>query len=289
MTKRESVSKLTSAPEERHKPDGRRRVSGSFRAPMPALLLSFLVGPAFAGGWHDPADIASTAENYLRTRIDAVADDGGNETVLSSDMLDKRLKLAACDRPLSGFLRPGARIAARTIVGVRCSGSRPWKVYVPVEMTVNMDIWVASRPLPRGHILSEEDMVAERRNVSRQAGGYFSTGQALAGQRLEISILQGRAFEPRFVEADNVIRRGQSVTLAVRSNGIDVRMSGTALSDGALNQRIRIENRNSGRVVEGIVRSRELVEVLVPAPALFSESGTKVSATAADTGIGNND
>lgn len=41
-------------------------------------------------------------------------------------------------------------------------------------------------------------------------------------------------------------------------------MIGTALMDGAIGQRIRVENVNSGRVVEGIVRSREVVEVLVP-------------------------
>ena len=244
---------------------------------------------ASASEWHDPANIASTAENYLRGRLTALSGNSSAQTRLTAGMLDKRLKLAACDKPLTGFMRAGTKIAAKTIVGVRCSGSKPWKVYVPVEMSVNMKIWVARKALPRGHILSADDMVAELRNVSRQTSGYFQEQDSLVGQRLRNSILAGRAFEPQIVEADNVIRRGQSVTLAVQSNGINIRMSGKALTDGAVNQRIRVENQNSGRIVEGIVRSRELVEVLMPATSNFRKFTPKVSPKLADTGISNND
>ena len=59
--------------------------------------------------------------------------------------------------------------------------------------------------------------------------------------------------------------------------------------DGALNQRIRVENLNSGRVVEGIVRSPEIVEILVPRGPDFSQQTPKVSAPLADTQSSNND
>jgi flagella basal body P-ring formation protein FlgA len=63
--------------------------------------------------------------------------------------------------------------------------------------------------------------------------------------------------------ADIMVRRGQMVTLIVKSGQMYIRMAGRALSDGALNQRIRVENSNSQRVVEGVVRSTEYVEILV--------------------------
>jgi flagella basal body P-ring formation protein FlgA len=40
-------------------------------------------------------------------------------------------------------------------------------------------------------------------------------------------------------------------------------MAGKAMADGALNQRIKVENSVSRRIVEGLVRSAELVEVQV--------------------------
>ena len=58
---------------------------------------------------------------------------------------------------------------------------------------------------------------------------------------------------------------------------MNISMSGKALMDGALNQRIRVENITSGRVVEGVVRSREQVEILVPASHVFFPAKPKVS------------
>ncbi len=226
-----------------------------------------LIALAFAGhasaeegpDWQPVEDIASTAESYIAARFD----DGEKATTARAGMLDDRLRLARCDQALEAFLRRGTRVGARTTVGVRCNGSRPWTVYVPVEVSVLKRVWVASRPLPRGHVLEAGDLVADQRDVSGMTGGYIDDRRSLVGQRLKTSILAGRALAPGLIKADNVVRRGQTVTLAVTTAGLNIKMSGKALADGAINQRIRVENLNSGRIIEGIVRSRETVEVLV--------------------------
>ena len=130
-------------------------------------------------------------------------------------------------------------------------------------MTVRRTVWVARQPLPRGHLLTAADLVADVRDVSQMTTSYVSDQKTLIGQKLKSSILAGRAITLQLVEADNIIRRGQSVTLAVATDAMSIQMAGKAMTDGAMNQRIRVENLNSGRIVEGIVRSRELVEVLV--------------------------
>lgn len=66
-------------------------------------------------------------------------------------------------------------------------------------------------------------------------------------------------------------------------------MAGTALMDGAVGQRIRVKNTSSGRIVEGIVRSREHVEILLPARGSSFYASPKESVRMADTGITNND
>ncbi|MDJ0941700.1 MAG: flagellar basal body P-ring formation chaperone FlgA [Woeseiaceae bacterium] len=244
------------------------------------LLCVFAPFGAAANDWQPVGEIGRTAEAYL---LEKAAADGA--TSVRAGSLDERLKLHRCDQPLEGFLRPGTRIGARTSVGVRCTGSRPWKVYVPVEVVVERRVWVAREALPRGHVLGAGDLVADVRDVSRMtASGYISDPALLVGHKLKASVLAGRVLTRQLVEADTLIRRGQTVTLAVSAGGISIRMAGKALSDGARNQRIRVENLNSGRVVEGIVRSPELVEVLVPATTDFFHSPPKVSAPTADTG-----
>jgi flagella basal body P-ring formation protein FlgA len=106
---------------------------------------------------------------------------------------------------------------------------------------------------------------------------------------LKTPLIAGRMLTPQMLQADLAIRRGQTVTLAVNNSGVSIRMSGKALMDGALGQRIRVENTNSGRIVEGIVRSREHVEILMPTQRGSFNTQPKVSARIADIGTTNND
>jgi flagella basal body P-ring formation protein FlgA len=62
--------------------------------------------------------------------------------------------------------------------------------------------------------------------------------------------------------AAKAVQRGQSVTLVADVGGMSVRMAGKALSDGLINQRVRVQNTSSGKIVEGIARSEQVVEIV---------------------------
>lgn len=119
--------------------------------------------------------------------------------------------------------------------------------------------------------------------------GYFGSVESALGLKVRQPILKGRALTPNQLEADHVVRRGQSVTLVVSSGGLKLNMSGKALIDGAIGQRIRVENSSSGRVVEGIVRSREHVEILAGNRQAFFSGKAKALRPKADTPVSNND
>ena len=245
------------------------------------FLLVCPVATAADKQWQDTAEIAATAEDYLKRHVGPSA----RRTDVRAGPLDVRLRLANCDAPLQAFLRRGTRVAARTIVGVRCTGTKPWKVYVPVDVIVTAKVAVAARTLPRGHLLTAADLAIEERDVTRTMTGYVTEPAQVLGQRLKSQLLAGRMLTPSLLEADKLVRRGQMVTLMVNNGGIAIRMAGKALSDGALNQRIRVENLNSSRIVEGIVRSRENVEILVASPNRFFHANPKVSPNLADTQV----
>jgi len=214
---------------------------------------------AQAADWQSLSEIADVAEKYVLERT-ARSD---QRVKPQAARLDPRLRLPACDSPLEPFLRRGTALSARTVVGVRCNGSRPWKLYVPVEVVVTESVLIASKTLPRGHVLAAADLVKEDRDVSRLTRGYLSNPDDAIGQRLKHQVVSGKIVTPSLLVADLVVKRGQSVTLVVRSNGLNIKMEGKALMDGAVDQRIKVENVASARVVEGLVRSPEYVEVLV--------------------------
>ncbi len=275
------VGNLTALAEGRHEIDARRGAKV-----CTILLLSLLAGAANAAQQWQPTDsIAAVAEAYVMKKIGPRA----KRTSVRAGALDPRHRLALCSQELEPFMRRGARIEVRTIVGVRCSGEKPWKVDLPVEVIVTDKVLVASRTLPRGHLLTAEDLVVEERDVSRLLSGYHSDVNKLVGQRLKSQLIAGRILTPALVQADIAVKRGQTVTLTAETGGISIKMSGKALMDGAIDQRIRVENTNSGRVVEGIVRSREHVEVLVAAGQQFIHAKPKVSPSVADIRPSNND
>ena len=278
----ESVGKLTVAPIAR-----RRFVALRHCVPALLMLLTLMTpsGRAETIEWQPVGDIATTAESFLAARTGAFS---GNTTVQAGN-IDPRQRLARCDQALSGFLRTGTEIKARTIVGVRCSGSKPWKVYVPVDVIVTESVLIARKTLNKGHVLSATDLIEEPRDVSRLRSGYLSEPTEVIGQRLKTQVIAGKILVPSMLEVEIVIRRGQTVTLTAGRDDFSIAMTGTALMNGALNQRIRVENTHSGRVVEGVVRSREHVEVLMTTNSHFFHAEPKVSGQSADTPLSNND
>lgn len=279
------VRKLTATPVHRQETAALRQATAIVAIMLALLLVCPADSRASAPQWQPVEDIVATAEAYLDSRTGAFSGD----TSVQAAGLDSRHRLPYCDEPLQAFMRAGAEIQARTIVGVRCTGRKPWKVYVPVDVVVMATVMVARQTLLKGQVLNAADLAAEQRDVSRLRSGFITDPKQVIGQRLKTQLIAGKLLKPSMLAADIAVRRGQTVTLTVNAGSFDIRMSGTALMDGVLQQRIRVQNNSSGRIVEGIVRSREVVEIMVSNNQHFSNAEHKVSPISADTKLSNND
>ncbi|NNF40918.1 MAG: flagellar basal body P-ring formation protein FlgA, partial [Woeseiaceae bacterium] len=187
------VGKLTTCRAGRREFDALRQI---FRAALLSLL-PLAATSAATGAWQPTETIAAAAERYLQDRIGPAA----SRTTVQAGRLDSRHRLALCAKPLEPFLRRGTEIAARTIVGVRCNGRKPWKVYVPVDVVVTDQVLVAHRSLPRNHVITAGDLVLEQRDVSRLVSGYLSNSDELLGQRLKTPLIAGRILTPAMLQA----------------------------------------------------------------------------------------
>src|ERR1700686_3742716 len=66
--------------------------------------------------------------------------------------------LAACST-LEPFLPAGSRLWGRTTVGVRCSGERPWTLYLQARVSVMATYYLAARAVAPGEVLSAADLI----------------------------------------------------------------------------------------------------------------------------------
>ncbi len=222
-------------------------------------LVMLVTQPVWGDEWQDHDAIRDAVAETLRAelvrgndRIDVVVAD-----------IDRRVRLEACPVPLKVSLPYGRKQVSRLTAEVRCVGSRPWKINVPARLTVYRQVVVAARPLARGTVLAADDIMLAEQGGDTLGFGYLPDPEHALGHELRRPVAAGKVLTPQMLTAPTLIRRGQRVSLQAGAQGVSVRMSGIARSDGILGQVIDVENANSGRLVQAVVRSAKSAEVLL--------------------------
>jgi flagella basal body P-ring formation protein FlgA len=175
--------------------------------------------------------------------------------------LDPRLKLSTCDHPLEGFLPPGGRLLGATTIGIRCIGDKPWTVYIPVAVKAKRMVVITTHPILRNAAITKSDIRLEERNVMAESDAYIFDPEYVLGKLSKRALTTSTALTPDMLNAPLFVRRGQQVIILAEDSGIDVRMAGTALMDGAEGQVIRVQNALSKRTVEGQVVRPGIIRV----------------------------
>lgn len=222
-----------------------------------ALCLLFFLGLTQAEELQSLSALEQAVSDYL----EALQEEGVYRTQIRVTPLDSRLRLAACQMQPELFIPSGRRPVGNTVVGVRCAAPVPWTVYVQANVALMQRVLVAARPLPRGAILSESDVVLEEQDVSRQSLDVLQDIKHIKGLILKRSVASGMILHTGLLQAQASIRRGEKVTILGQLAGIDVRMEGVALVDGAKGEVIRVRNLSSGREVEAVVVAPGVVQV----------------------------
>lgn len=217
--------------------------------PLLLFLLMAATLPAAAAGTQALDTIRAAARDYIIENLDGLA----GRVVVEATALDSRLRLNRCARPLEAFLPNGSIGPGNVTVGVRCTGSRPWSLYVPVAVKVMQPVAVLARAKSRGEILERADFIMEERDTVSLRAGHFDDPEALVGMRMRLSLAAGGVVSHRHLERPSLVKRGERVLLISGARGFSVQMHGRALGDAAAGERVRVENTSSSRVVEGRV------------------------------------
>jgi flagella basal body P-ring formation protein FlgA len=223
-----------------------------------AMAASLTTAALQAAPVQDHASIRKTAEQFI---TDLARASYGQTPDVRTGSLDSRLRLSRCDEPLEAFQPAGGKTLGNITVGVRCSGSKSWSLYVPVKVSIYDKVVAAARPLTRGELLEDGDVKLVERDLAQLQSGYFSDPAEVAGMEVTRTVAMDAALTNYLIKEPLQVRRGQRVILVAISGGLEVRMSGEALDDGASGARIKVRNLSSKRVVNGTVLSATTVRV----------------------------
>jgi len=218
-------------------------------------LLLYGGGCALAAD-QDPERVRAAAEAAVRARTA-----GMGQVFVRADALDPRLRLPECTLPLTAAPGGDGALRAQVPVGVRCSGARPWSIYLIVRIESEVPVLIARRALPRDATPRIEDFTVETRRVAGLSTQFAGNAAALDGRRLRRPVSAGEALAIDALAVAPVVHRGEQVTLLARAGAMEIRVAAIALSDGRPDEHIRVQNQASQRVIEGVVRAAGLVEV----------------------------
>lgn len=181
--------------------------------------------------------------------------DADEDLEFSIGRLDPRLRLPQCDQPLTTRNTHAARGNGPLSVEVRCQGTKPWVLYVPVRLSHYAVVAVTQRAIARDSVLGAADLKLERREVDNRHAGYLSSLEEIVGQMAVRQLRSGEIVLASQLKRPRLVRRGDQVTLRMGTTSVQVRARGEALADGAAGERIPVLNLSSERVIEGVVKS----------------------------------
>ena len=207
--------------------------------------------------FQDPAALETLAKNAALKALPPLTD----TQRLVVGPLQPRLQLAACGTTVESKLAPGVQMGGRVMIELRCNGSTPWHLYVPVKVVGTTAVVVAAHALIAGTVLTDKDLSVEQRDMVGLPPGYLNDPSIAIGLTAGRGISGGAIMTNQQLLGAQAVQRGQTVTLIANAGGISVRMAGRALSDGFINQRVRVENLSSGKIVEGIATSAQVVQI----------------------------
>jgi len=121
---------------------------------------------------------------------------------------------------------------------------------------------VLARPILRGKLFAQEDFV--RKSVSAAMARFALRAQDVAGKEARRALPAGATVRAADVGAPTLVRRGEAVSLVMRSGRLTIAALGRALGDGAAGGLVRVVNLATDRTLDAHVIAAGTAEVRAP-------------------------
>jgi flagella basal body P-ring formation protein FlgA len=233
------------------------------RLTLPAVVLALCMGapalanePAQEPGIQPLKGIRAAAESAVRGVIDPAL----SSVELKVSFIDARLRLPACGGKLDTFATAPRTGQSRVTVRVGCPAPA-WTLNVPVEVRRSHSVLVMRRAVARGETIAAGDVISQTRVLPGLASPFVARVEDLGNRLTRRPIPAGTALPADALEAALLIKRGQQVTLVAQTAGFEVRAPGKAMGDASARQRVRVQNLNSLKIVEGLAETENVVRV----------------------------
>jgi flagellar basal body P-ring formation protein FlgA len=150
-------------------------------------------------------------------------------------------------------------------VGFSLAISQPGEEVQQVMASASVDEWIsvplARRAIPRGQMVSEQDVVMARANLASFPRDAATELAKILGLQTNREIGHGQSFKNGDLQMPALVSAGSPVSMVYRRGLLEATAKGTAIESGSLRQIIKVRNDSSKKIVLGTVLESGVVEV----------------------------
>nr|WP_063977788.1 flagellar basal body P-ring formation chaperone FlgA [Caballeronia udeis] len=167
--------------------------------------------------------------------------------------------LAACST-LEPFLPAGSRLWGRTTVGVRCSGDRPWTLYLQARVSVMATYYLAARAVAPGEVLTAADLIPRDGDLTAMPQAVVTDPSQAVGAVTLSRIAAGLPLRTDMLRGAGAVVIGQTVRVVTGGAGFSISAEGSVMNNAAPGQQVRVKTAG-GQIISGIVKDGSTVEI----------------------------
>lgn len=183
--------------------------------------------------------------------------------VMLGNLQGKHKAALYCEHEPTFFLAHSAQLSSRMTVGVECGHPKAWKLHLPLQVSILYPLLATTRPMNRGELFSHDNLTLKNADILAMRDGFFDKPEDIIGQLAKHPLPAGQVLTQRHLEAPKLVKRGDFVFITAKKSGLQVKMRGKSLADGTLGAKVKVENLNSKRIVEGVVTASQTVEIFL--------------------------
>lgn len=162
----------------------------------------------------------------------------GEEVVI--DIRPPSPHLPTCVQPEPFLPNASQAPIGRVSVGVRCGESSRQVRYLQAQIDIIGNYIVAARDIDRGTLITS-GMLSERGgNLGDLSAQALTDENDIVGKIAQRPIRGGSSFLAQYLQAPNLVERGQRVMVIAQGASFRVSREGEALENGALGDRVRV-------------------------------------------------
>lgn len=217
------------------------------------LLLLPLLFPVTAVGADN--GISAALKQHIEQELNSYQQRQSFKT--TQQKIDLRIADATREQPCSSwqFSRPNADRPPVGRVGYRieCLQPSPWTSRAIAEVHLWTKVVIAAKTLERDTQIRTRDIKLATFDLAKLNDAALFHPADVLNKLVRRRIQAGQSILSYQLDAPELVKRGDMVTLLVKIEGFSASTRGTALEDGKLNERVKVKNNSSEKVLEGTV------------------------------------